>query len=212
LSNDPTLACISVRSYFTAFFDANTPSDDIEGSKSLILSNIKDGMQNDKYTSDVIKQVLFASDEDDAPRLEQSDTSPVSLQNSEPVLVNEEASFRSPVWIPIFVTLLILMIAGANIVFIRRRYKRSNSSAKVQSSPKTLASFVSTLEGVPTPKMDSSYSDSSESVDERHLDCFDELQGPPYERDGEDDSSISDHFSRESNNSESDDRIVLCSF
>jgi hypothetical protein len=202
---DETVICLSAMSYLTAFVNHNSPDNDVEESKRLILSIIEDGMRNGNYISDDVRQVVFTSKGDEPPTFD-------SIQSSK-MESNDHTSTDSPAWIPIVVTLLMLAVVALNVAFIRR-YKRRNSSAKVQSDPKTLAAFVSTLEGVPTPKMDSVNSDSSESIDESQLDCFDELNAPPFDK--ENDSSVSDYFSRESGsegevaaNDSSNDMLVV---
>jgi hypothetical protein len=214
--DNPQPTCISAESYLTIFFDSNASGIDIEESKDSILSLIADGMHNGNYASENLIQVHFVGD---PKEMSQSDdnthiSDPIPAQSSEAAALDETPAETAPVWIPIFITLLILIIAAANIAFIRR-YKRDNSSAKVVPSiPKSLAAFVSNLEGVPTPKMDSNYSESSESIDESQLDCFDELNGPPFGKSDESVSSVSDYFSRESASmndlaDSSEDRIVL---
>lgn len=205
--NDSTAICLSAKSYLTTFMDLNASAEDIQASNASILSIIAAGMQNDAFISDDIKRVVFVGDGNVEPQPEQSKAAPVSVP------ATEAPDSRSPVWIPIFVTLVIIIVAAVNIAFIRR-YKHNTNSAKVASLPKTLAFFVSNLEGVPTPKMESNYSESSESIDECQLDCFEELNGPPFDKSESVQSSVSDHFSRESDSEidlggSSDDRIVL---
>jgi hypothetical protein len=198
--DNPQPICISAESYLTVFLDSNASGIDTEKSKDLILSIIADGIHNGKYESETLIQVHFVGDQKGMSQAEDTTliSEPVSVPSSEAATVDETPVETTPIWIPIFTTLLIITIAGVNIVFIRR-YKRGNSLAKVGPSiPKTLAAFVSNLEGVPTPKMDSNYSDSSESIDESQLECFDELNGPPFGKSDESASSVSDNFSRES--------------
>lgn len=185
-----TLICLSAISHLTAFVNQNAPDDAVEKSKQLIISIIKEGMRNDSYISDHVIRAIFITSDNEAP----SNFDPIQSSEME---LNEQTTNDKPIWIPIVVTLLMLALVAFNVAFILR-YKRKHSSAKVQSDPKTLAAFVSTLEGVSTPKMDSvnSESESSDSIDEGQLDCFDELNGPPFDKDN--DSSVSDYFSKES--------------
>jgi hypothetical protein len=214
--DNPQPTCISAESYLTIFFDSNASGIDIEESKDSVLSIIADGMHNGNYASENLIQVHFVGDENEMPQTDDNTliSDPIPAQSSEAAALDETPAETAPIWIPIFITLLILIIAAANIAFIHR-YKRGNSSAKVVPSiPKSLAAFVSNLEGVPTPKMDSNYSESSESIDESQLDCFDELNGPPFGKSDESASSVSDYFSKESASmndlaDSSEDRIVL---
>ena len=162
--------CITATGYLTAFFGFETAAADIEMSKQSILSIIEEGMRNNKYTSDDVLDVRFI-------RKDGGGETPVSIQSAE---ATDLPSSGTPVWIPIIVTLLVVIIVVVNIVFIRRQKRRKFQSTS-QIQPKTLASFVSNLEGVPTPKIDSDNSFSSESIEESHLDCFEELDGPPFD-------------------------------
>lgn len=185
---DPMLVCISATSRLTAFIDHNASADAVEASTNLILSMIEDGMHNDRYTSVDVKYVVFSGEKGN------NIPNPSSLQNSE---FSDESSSGSPVWIPVLVVLIILLVLAVNVAFIRR-HRQSTDSARVRSHPKTLASFVSSLENIPTPKIDSSHSSSSDSIDASHLDCFGELSAPPFVRNDGDESSVSSHFSIQS--------------
>ena len=165
--------CITATGYLTAFFGFETAAADIEMSKQSILSIIEEGMRNNKYTSDDVLDVRFI-------RKDGGGDTPVSIQSAE---ATDFPSSGTPVWIPIIVTLLVVLIVVVNIVFIRRqKLRKFQSTSQIQPNhTKTLASFVSNLEGVPTPKIDSDNSFSSESIEESHLDCFEELDGPPFD-------------------------------
>ncbi|KAL3799130.1 hypothetical protein HJC23_002258 [Cyclotella cryptica] len=194
-TKDPMLVCISAKSRLTAFIDHNASADAVETSTNLILSTIEDGMQNDRYTSDVVRYVVFSGWQSNNSTREESNKNPNSIQKSD---ISDESSSGTPIWIPVFVVIIILIVLAVNLVFIRR-YRHSNDSARVRSHPKTLASFVSNLKNIPTPKMESSHSSNSDSIDASHLDCFDELSGPPFARKEGDEPSVSNHFSIYSN-------------
>jgi hypothetical protein len=188
------LVCISATSRVTAFIDHNASADAVQASTNLILSMIEDGMQNDRYTSVDVNYVAFSGEKSNNIPREKSNNNPSSLQNSE---FSDESSSGSPIWIPVLVVLIILLVFAVNVAFIRR-HRQSTDSARVRSHPKTLASFVSNLENIPTPKIDSSHSSSSDSINASHLDCFGELSAPPFVRNDGDESSVSSHFSIQS--------------
>ena len=189
MTEDPAVMCITATGYLTAFFDFETTAADIEMSKQSILSIIEEGMRSNRYTSDDVLNVRFISKDGGG-----NNESPASIQSEE---TTGTLSIGTPIWIPIIVTLLIIVIVVANIIFIRRhkRGKFQSTSQIHPSHPKTLAAFVSNLEGVPTPKIDSDNSYSSESIEESHLDCFEELNRPPFDNSGECNGSSVDEAS-----------------
>lgn len=191
---DPMLVCISATSRLTAFIDDNASADAVEASTNFILSMIEDGMQNDRYTSIDVKYVVFSGEKSNNITREKSNNNFSSIQSSE---FSDESSSYSPIWIPVLVVLTILLVMAVNVTFIRR-YRQSTDFARVRSHPKTLASFVSNLENIPTPKIDSSHSSGSDSIDASNLDCFEELSAPPFVRTDYDESSLSNHFSMQS--------------
>lgn len=139
---DTSLVCSPTNGQFTVFLKLDAPAEAATESKNILLMHIQDGMNVGRYTSDVVEQVIFASDLDQ-PSSENTDTYQPSKQvdNGQAQVFAQGSSF--PVF-AIVASVISFVVVVIGIILMKRRKRRNIASYKARR--KSVVSFAPSLE------------------------------------------------------------------
>eukprot|EP00956_Cyclotella_meneghiniana_P040891 scaffold208572_cov51-Cyclotella_meneghiniana.AAC.1 len=141
-ANDPLLTCTPTQAQFMVFLEPETSIELVEKTKNLMLSTIRDGMSNGRYTSDSVNQVIFA----DADAL----SSDEALSNDEEItnennLVSMQNTKTTESGFPGYAILAIVLCFFAIVIglYLVKRSKRNRNIAPDNRKRKSVVSFSS---------------------------------------------------------------------